>query len=149
MGKRLAGIVAGYVTMMVMVCGLMTLGWVAVGAEGAFEPGVFVTTPLWHAISIAVAVVAAVVGGRIARRLGGDRETVVGLAILVFVLGVAFAIPVVTADPALAMTPRPDGLAMMDAVNQAQQPAWVAIANPIIGALGAILGGGRRGAGTA
>ncbi|HET9133561.1 MAG TPA: hypothetical protein VFN90_04605 [Gemmatimonadales bacterium] len=146
MGKRLAGIVAGYVTMMVMVFGLMTLGWVAVGADGAFEPGVFVTTPLWHAISIGVAVVAALAGGRVARRLGGDRETVVGLAILVFVLGVVFAIPVLTADPTLAATPRPDGLAMMDAVNQAQQPVWVALANPVIGAIGAMLGGRDRAA---
>ncbi len=141
MGKRIAGIVAGYVAMMAFVFGLMSLGWVAVGAEGAFAPGVFVTTPLWHAITLAVATVAAIGGGRVARRIGGDRETVVGLAILVVVLGVVFAIPVVTADPALALTPRPDGLAMMDAVKQAQQPAWIAIANPIIGAIGAMLGG--------
>jgi len=144
MGKRIAGVVAGYLTMMVMVFGLMSLGWVAVGAEGAFKPGVFVTTDLWQAISIAVAVIAALFGGRVARRIGGDRETVVGLAVLVFVLGVVFAIPVVMADPALATLPRPDGLAMMDAVQQAQQPAWVAIANPIIGAIGAMLGGRRR-----
>ena len=144
MGKNILAIVAGYLVMMVLVFGLMTLGWQVVGADGAFAPGSFKTTGLWIAISLVTATVAAVAGGRVAARLGQDGRAVVGLVALVLVLGIVFAIPVITAAPELANAVRPADLAMMDAVKQAQQPAWVALLNPLIGAVGAWIGGRGR-----
>jgi hypothetical protein len=144
MGKNLLAIIAGYLAMMALVFGLMTLGWKLVGADGAFAPGSFQTTGLWIAITLVSAILAAVVGGRVAARLGQDGRAVVGLVALVLVLGIVFAIPVLTAAPELAAAVRPPDLPMMEAVKQAQQPAWVALLNPLIGAVGAWIGGRGR-----
>jgi hypothetical protein len=61
---------------------------------------------------------------------------------LVFVLGVVFAIPVLTAAPdaMAALGPRPDEIPMMDAMSRAQQPVWTALLNPVLGVAGVWLG---------
>jgi hypothetical protein len=143
MAKVLAGVVAGYVVMLAVVFGLMSLAWVILGAEGAFQPGTFAVTGTWIAASIVVALVAAVAGGWTCARITPDPRAIRLLVGLVVVLGVVFAIPVLTA-PAGPPPPRPEGLAMMEAMKQGVQPGWVALLNPALGAVGALIGSRLR-----
>lgn len=143
MGKIIAGVVAGYLVMLAVVFGLMSLAWVLLGAEGAFRPGTFAVTDTWIAASIVVALLAAVAGGWTCARIAPDPRAIRLLVGLVVVLGVIFAIPVLTA-PAGAPPPRPEGLAMMEAMKQGVQPAWVALLNPALGAIGALVGSRLR-----
>ncbi len=143
MAKVLAGVVAGYVVMLAVVFGLMSLAWMVLGAEGAFQPGTFQVTGTWIALSIVVALLAAVAGGWTCARIAPDPRAIRLLVGLVVVLGVIFAIPVLTA-PAGPPTPRPEGLAMMEAMKQGVQPAWVALLNPALGAIGALIGSRLR-----
>jgi hypothetical protein len=139
MGKVLAGVVAGYVVMLAVVFGLMTVAWMVLGADGAFRPGTFEVTGTWIAAGIVVALLAAVAGGWTCARITPDPRAIRLLVGLVVVLGVIFAIPVLTA-PAGPPAPRPAGLAMMEAMKQGVQPAWVALLNPALGAIGALIG---------
>ncbi len=143
MAKVLAGVVVGYVVMLAVVFGLMSLAWMVLGAEGAFQPGTFQVTGTWIALSIVVALLAAVAGGWACARITLDPRAIRLLVGLVVVLGVIFAIPVLTA-PAGPPTPRPEGLAMMEAMKQGVQPAWVALLNPALGAIGALIGSRLR-----
>lgn len=143
MGKVLAGVVAGYLVMLAVVFGLMTVAWMVLGAEGAFQPGTFAVTGTWIAASIVVALLAAVAGGWACARIAPDPRAIRLLVGLVVVLGVIFAIPVLTA-PAGPPAPRPEGLAMMEAMKQGVQPAWVALLNPALGAIGALIGSRLR-----
>ncbi len=143
MAKVLAGVVVGYVVMLAVVFGLMSLAWMVLGAEGAFQPGTFQVTGTWIALSILVALLAAVAGGWTCARIAPDPRAIRLLVGLVVVLGVIFAIPVLTA-PAGPPTPRPEGLAMMEAMKQGVQPAWVALLNPALGAIGALIGSRLR-----
>ncbi len=143
MAKVLAGVVAGYVVMLAVVFGLMSLAWMVLGADGAFRPGTFEVTGTWIAASIVVALLAAVAGGWTCARITPDPRAIRLLVGLVVVLGVIFAIPVLTA-PAGPPAPRPAGLAMMEAMKQGVQPAWVALLNPALGAIGALIGSRLR-----
>jgi len=60
---------------------------------------------------------------------------------VVIVLGLALAIPTVTQREGLA--PRPATVGNMEAMQQARTPPWVAFLNPLVGALGVLLGGRR------
>jgi hypothetical protein len=148
MAKVLAGVVAGYVVMLAVVFGLMSLAWMALGAEGAFQPGTFAVTGTWIALSVVVALVAAVAGGWTCARITPDPRAIRLLLFVVVVLGAIFAVPVLTA-PAGPPPPRPEGLAMMEAMKQGVQPGWVALLNPVLGAVGAIVGARLRGRGAA
>lgn len=143
MGKVIGGAVAGYVVMFLVVFLLMTVGWMALGATGSFQPGSWETSAVWMAVTLVVDVLAALAGGYacalIAKRPLGPQV----LAGLVLVLGVLMSIPVFTADTS-ALGPRPDVVTMMDAMSKAQQPLWLVIANPILGAVFALVGGRLR-----
>jgi hypothetical protein len=142
-GKVIAGAIAGYVVMFVAVFLLMTLGWMALGAGGSFQPGSWETTSVWVVVTLVVDVVAALGGGYVAMLIAKRPLGPQLLAGLVVVLGLLMSIPMFTAGtPALG--PRPDVVTMMDAMSKAQQPLWLVIANPILGAVFALVGGRLR-----
>ena len=143
MGKAIAGAVAGYVVMFVVVFLLMTVGWMALGAGGSFKPGSWETSTVWVAVTLVVDILAALGGGYVAMRIAKRPLGPQVLAGLVVVLGLVMAIPMFTADPS-ALGPRPDVVTMMDAMNKAQQPLWLVIANPILGGVFALVGGKLR-----
>jgi hypothetical protein len=142
MGRLIGAVVAGYAVMFVTVFLLMTAAWLAMGANGVFEPGSWQITFAWIAVSIVVSLVAAFAGGRACGAIAKDPRGPTYLMGLVFVLGVVFAIPALTAAPdaMAALGPRPDELSMMDAMSKAPQPAWAALLNPVLGVAGVWLG---------
>jgi hypothetical protein len=143
MAKVIGGAVAGYVVMFVLVLGLMTAGWMALGAGGSFRPGSWETSTAWVAVTLVVDVLAALGGGFVAMLIAKRPLGPQVLAGIVVVLGLLMAIPVFTADPA-ALGARPEVVTMMDAMSKAQQPIWLVIANPVLGAVFALVGGTLR-----
>jgi len=145
MGRIIGAVVAGYFVMFVTVFLLMTAAWLVMGANGAFEPGGWQITSAWIGASVVVSLAAAFAGGRVCAAIARDPRDPTYLMVLVFVLGVVFAIPVLTAAPdaMAALGPRPDEIGMMDAMSKAQQPVWTALLNPVLGAAGVWLGARR------
>jgi hypothetical protein len=143
MGRVIGGAVAGYIVMFLVVFLLMTLGWMALGAGGSFRPGSWETTAVWVALTLVVDVLAALGGGYVAMLIAKRPLGPQILAGLVVVLGLLMSIPMFTSDPS-ALGPRPDVVTMMDAMNKAQQPLWLVIANPILGGVFALVGGRLR-----
>jgi len=140
MGMKVLGVVLGYVLMLVVVFGGLAIAYWGMDADGAFQAGTYDTSMAWNIVMLAVGIVAAIVGGLACRRLSRSKGATQALAIVVLVLGAAMAIPVFTGareDPG----PREADVNMAEAMSQAQQPVWTAVANPIIGAVGVLIGG--------
>ena len=146
MGRIIGSAIVGYLVIFPSVFLLMTLAWVALGPAGAFKPGVWDVTPLWIALMLLAGFVAAFAGGWVASKVAGDARGPKLLAAIVFVLGIVFALPVLTGSMPVAELPRPDQMPMFDAMNKGRQPAWVALLNPVIGAVGVLLGARRSAA---
>ncbi len=140
MGRVIGSVIVGYVVVFAVVFALMSLGYVVLGAEGSFQPGSWDISRIWIATSIVVGLLAAIAGGYVCAMIAKDPRGPLGLIALVVVLGIAFAIPVLTGGGAAAAGPRPDAVPMMDAMANAVQPAWVALLNPLLGAVGVWLG---------
>lgn len=139
--KNVLAAVLGYVVMVLVVFATFSLLWVLLGPSGAFEPGTWEVSPPWLAGSIVLGFLAALLGGAACARVQADRRGVVILIALVVVLGIISALP----EAADVVGPRPDDVGMGEAMTSARQPSWVAWLNPLIGAAGVYLGGGRRG----
>lgn len=137
--RNIGGAVLGYVVMFAGVVVLMSVFWMAVGADGAFQPGSWEVSGTWSLGSIVVGLVAGIVGGLVCGKVASDSRGVWMLIVLVVILGVATAM---TDAPAAAAAGgvRPADVAMTEAMMSAQQPAWLAWLNPVLGAVGAFLG---------
>ncbi len=111
--------------------------WWIMGAEGSFRPGSWEVSGVWSAASVVVGIVAALVGGAVCARVSADRRGVWMLVPLVVVFGVVAA---ATQELPAGAGTRPEDVPMFEAMSQARMPGWVPWLDPLIGALGALLG---------
>lgn len=143
MGRLIGGVVLGYITMAIAVFAGLSLLWMVLGTDGAFRPGSYDVSMAWALVSLVVGFGAALLGGFVSRRVSLVARGPQVLAAFVVVLGVLLALPVLLGAPEVG--PRPETVGMFDAMQQAQTPAWIMLLNPLIGALGVLLGGGALG----
>ena len=142
MGRLLGSVVLGYVLMFVLVFLTFTGLYLVLGVDRSFQPGTYDASWWWIGLSTPLAFGAALMGGwacaAVARSDKGPRV----LAGLVLVLGLALAVPMLRV-PAES-PPRSDAVRSMEAVEQARQPVGIAFLNPLLGAIGVMVGGRRR-----
>lgn len=144
---RLVGaVIVGYLAMGLILM-LLLMGMQGVlGFERAFQPESWEPSTLWISLSLAVGLLAAIVGGEVAYAIGGERAANV-LTILVLALGLAAAIA--TLNKPRSTSPRPAQPTMQQVIENASTPIWVAFVNPVLGAIGVRLAVLRRGKGPA
>lgn len=142
MGRLIGAVVAGYLVMAVCIFATFSLAYLALGAEGAFQPGTYAVSTLWVVLSLVLGFLCAFFGGWIAATIGRGFQAGRALAIVVVVLGIVFAVPVMRdrTDPG----PRDANVPNMAAMQQARTPLWVALLNPLVGAVGVIVGARRK-----
>jgi amino acid transporter len=145
MGRVIGAVVLGYIAIFVVVFVGLSAFYLALGLGRAFQPGTFEISPLWIMVSLVVGFAAAFLGGRIALRVARGVKGPRALALVVVVLGIALALPVLLGTPP-ELGPRPEDMGPLDAMQQAQTPLVAALLNPLVGALGVLLGGRALGA---
>ncbi len=83
--------------------------------------------------------VGAIVGGLVSALIAGRSLGPKILAAAMLVFGVITAVPVIRGTQA-EPGPRPADEAMQDTLKKLEEPTWVAIANPIVGFAGVMIG---------
>jgi len=144
MGRIIGGVIVGYLVMFVIVFTTFSVAFLAMGSDGAFLPGSYEVSMLWIVVSIILGLVAAVAGGFVCALIARGGGAVKWLVGLVVILGILSVIPtLMPPDPSMP-TVREADLGNMEAMMNARTPAWVAMLNPVIGAVGVIIGGRLR-----
>jgi ABC-type uncharacterized transport system permease subunit len=115
-----------------------TILYAILGTEGAFKPGEFNPSGTWVASTLVFSIVAAVIGGWVCALIARSVKTASILAGIVLVLGLIVAIPQITAEPSTEV--RTGEVEGFQAMQKGQQPAWISLLNPFIGAAGIMLG---------
>jgi ABC-type transport system involved in multi-copper enzyme maturation permease subunit len=141
--KTVGGVIVGYLVMFFLVFILFSAAYLAMGANGAFQPGSYEVTPLWLVASFVLSLVVAIVGGFVCGRIAPNSKAPVALAGLVIVLGLLLAIPTLMATDTRPTT-RDANVGNLEAMTNARQPSWVAFLNPVIGAIGVMIGARRK-----
>jgi hypothetical protein len=141
--RFIGGVVVGYVVMAVCVIVTFTGVYLLLGADGAFQPGSYDVTLSWVVASFVLGIAAALLGGWVCFRIARNRNAVLTLAGIVVVLGLLVAIPALASEDTRPNV-RPGDVASFEAMQQARQPAWIALVNPLVGAAGILIGGGWR-----
>ena len=132
-------VVVGYVVMFICVFASFTAAYAFLGQEGAFRPGSYEVSGTWILLSCGLGFVAAAVGGLVCHEIAPGSRAPAVLALVVLILGLLLAIPAVIAsrDP---VPERHGVVGNLEAMNSARQPAWIALANPVLGAAGVLVG---------
>jgi len=140
--RRILAVIAGYVAMFVIVVAALTAAYFALGTDASFKEGSFEPSVAWLVVMMVVGLGAAVVGGLVCRAVGKTDGAVTALILVVLILGLAQAIATAAAPaPPPEDLVRTGELSNLEAMQKARTPLWVAIANPIIGAVGVYVGG--------
>lgn len=141
--RTLGAVVLGYVVIFVVVFLTFSATFLTLGAEGAFRPGSYEVSALWIGLSLVLSFVAAMVGGLVCTVVAPSRRAPTILAAIVLGLGLLLAIPVLT-RPSLSSRVRTTDVEDLEAMRNAEQPDWIAIINPVVGAAGVMLGAALR-----
>ena len=147
MVSKVVGVIVGYVVMAVLVFLTFSLAYVIMGASHAFKPGRYDPSLRWVVISFFLGFVAALAGGYTCATIAKSKRAAQVLAGLVFFIGIIVAIPVLTSGDA-RLNVRTGHVSNMEAMTKARTPGWVALMNPLIGAVGVMVGAGLKEAGT-
>src|SRR5689334_9346138 len=107
MGRIIAGIIVGYITMFVLVFLTFTCVFLLMGTEWSFEPNSFDASNRWIAMSLVANVIIGIIGGLVCALIAKERKAPLILALVVFVLGLVLAIPAVIAHDANPNLVRP------------------------------------------
>jgi vacuolar-type H+-ATPase subunit I/STV1 len=142
--KNVLAIVAGYFAMAFAVFLSFTVLYLAIGADGAFEPGTYQVSMLWIVVSTVLSFAAAFIGGTVCARIATVDRAPVALAAIVLGLGLVMALPALNPADDTRPTVRTEAVGNLDAMTNARQPTWIAFANPLIGAVGVMAGARRR-----
>ena len=144
MWRNVAAIILGYVVMFAVAFATFSTAFLIVGTNGAFEEGSYEVTLLWLVISFVLGLIVAVAGGFTCATVAKGSKAPLALAGLVLVVGALMAVPVFTAsDDGLPETREAD-VSTFDAMQKGKQPPWVALANPVVGVIGVLVGSKLR-----
>lgn len=138
MGRKIAGVIVGYIIMFVMCMVVFFGAYMAMGADRAFKPASYEPSMMWLALMVIVGIVAAILGGWVCAMIAESAGAAKVLAVVVIVLGLLMAIPTFIANP--PTEPRTADVSSTDAMMRAQTPPWIAVLNPVIGAIGVMIG---------
>ena len=140
MARSIIGVIVGYVLMFILnVVGFVTL-YAVMGPTQAFEPGLFLASTKWIAITFPILLVTGLIAGLICALIAGGGRAPLALAIVVVVLGILLAIPAVMKAQSSSKLVRTGDVPSMEASQKAYWPTWCPFAFPFVSAVG-VLGG--------
>jgi hypothetical protein len=143
--RATAGVVAGWLTMGVLVMAGFAAGPMLLGVERVFEPGTYRAATLWIVLALFIGLLGAAAGGWVAARLGRGRAPVLVLAALMVLLTVSNELrraPATDAPP-VARPPQQSVFEALQASREhAREPLVTRVTNPIAGLLGLWIGAG-------
>ena len=142
MARAIIGVIVGYVVMFILnFLGFVTL-YAVIGPNQAFQPGLYLASNKWIAISFVIIFITGIIAGLICAVIANGGKAPLALAVVVVVLGLLLAIPAVMKAQANSKLIRTGDVPSMEAAQKAYWPIWTPFTFPIISAIG-VLGGGK------
>jgi hypothetical protein len=136
--RSILAIVVSYVVMFVFAFAVFTSAYLGLGVERVFEPGSYDVSTIWIVLLIVIDFVAFILAGVICAAISKSKRTCMVFAIIVLVLGLIVSIPTAMKEHSAAA--RSGDVSNYQAMTMAQTPPWLCFLNPVLGAVGVMLG---------
>ena len=136
--KAFGGIVAGYIAMVIVIAVVSIGAFLALGVERAFQPDSYEISPLWTAFLIVISFGSAILGGYVCASISKSLKACQALAAIVVVLGFLLCLPAIQRSEGPNV--RAGEVSSLEAMRLEVAPIWMHVLNPILGAVGVLLG---------
>jgi hypothetical protein len=134
-------VIAGYILMFILnFAGFVTL-YAVLGPNQAFEPGLYLASTKWIAISLVIIFITGIIAGLVCAVIAKGGRAPLFLAVVVVVLGLLLAIPGVMKGRINSTLVRRGDVPSMQAAQLAYWPVWCPFTFPFISGVGVLLGG--------
>ena len=146
--RAIAGVIVGYIVMFAGVFVTLSIAWSVLKADGAFlEAPSWEHSTTWIAVSLVLGLAAAIIGGFVCALIAvKGSKAPIALAVFVVIMGaISAAVQLAKQNSAEPPPPRTAETTMFEAIQSAQVPMLSLIGNPIVGAIGALIGARLRG----
>jgi len=140
MWPTIRSVIIGYLVIVALVFPSFSAAYLIMGVDAAFEPGSYDVTTAWIVVSTVLGLIAAIAGGYLCAVISKTTTAPKALAMVVFVLGLVFALPALVQPDETIPAVRSAAVGNFEAMQSAVQPIWIMFLNPLIGAVGVILG---------
>ena len=129
--------IVGYAAISLFFFAAFTCVYFALGVERIFQSDSYEVSTLWLVLSAAISLCGSILGGYVCAAISRSKRTCELFAGIVLIILVLFCLPKMR-DP----TPhvRAGDVSCMDAMRLTQMPLWMHVLNPVLGAVGVLLG---------
>ncbi len=146
--RAIAGVIVGYIVMFAGVFVTLSIAWSVLKADGAFlEAPSWEHSTTWIAVSLVLGLAAAIIGGFVCALIAvKGSKAPIALAVFIVIMGAISAVAQLAKNNTEEQPPpRTAETSMFEAIQYAQVPMLSLIGNPIVGAIGALIGARLRG----
>jgi hypothetical protein len=139
--RSIVGMIVGYAVLFFFFLAIFTGAYFVLGVDHIFQPDSYEVTPLWLVLSAAISLGGSVLAGFVCAAISKSRQTCELFALIIFLVLILFCIPKIR-----DRTPhvRAGRVSSTDAMRLTQMPVWMHVLNPFLGALGVLLGAGKK-----
>jgi hypothetical protein len=136
--KSIVGVIVGYIVMAIFAFAIFTCAYLGLGVDRVFEPESYAISTVWIVIMIVVALVGGMIGGLVCAAISKSKGACTAFAVIVLALGIIVAIPAMTKEH--TSEARSGDVPNLQAMSMAQNPIWLCLLNPVLGAVGVLVG---------
>src|SRR6476646_5079559 len=135
--RSILAMVAGYIVLSIFFFVAFIGVYSLLGVDFVFKPESYAVTPLWWVFSAVIGLVGSALAGYVCAAISKSMRVCQIFAGVVFVILILFCIPKMRdSTPRFRSGP----VSTMDAMRMTQMPIWMHVVNPVLSALGVILG---------
>jgi amino acid transporter len=134
--RAIAGVIVSYLVMAIVITVVFLGLFLVLGVERVFQPDSYEVSTLWLLVTIALGFGSAIIGGYVCAAISKSQRACQVLALIVLVLGILLCLPKMHEDPHV----RAGEVPTWQVMQLAQMPAWLHVLNPVLGAVGVMLG---------
>jgi hypothetical protein len=135
--RSILGVIVGYAVLSLFFFAIFTGAYFVLGVERIFQPDSYEVSTLWLVLSAAISLCGSILGGYVCAAISRNRRTCEVFAAIVLIVLVIFCIPKIR-DPNPHV--RAGDVSYMDSMRLTQMPIWMHVLNPVLGAVGVLLG---------
>jgi len=142
MSSKILSVIVGYIVMVAFIMGSFWVLYAILGAEQSYLPETYDASKRWIVATFILGLIAAIIAGFVCKLISRSGGTIKVFAGIVLVLGVIFGVMVMMKERHNKV--RSADVSFSEAMEVSQAPVWVGFVNPIIGAIGVLIGGSLR-----
>jgi hypothetical protein len=135
--RLILGVIVGYAVIFVFFFATFTGAYFALGVERIFQSDSYEVSTLWLVLSALLTLCGSILGGYICAAISKSRRTCRVLAGIVLIILILFCIPKMRDEGPHV---RAGEVSNMDAMRLTQMPIWMHLLNPVLAAVGVLLG---------